>query len=77
MFMEPITFRCAVAKVQTLADGGLRVWLDLPEDATLAAAHLMTCQQYGQYLSAELVEAEESPNGGTGTVNRRAAKRRK
>lgn len=59
--MEPITFRCAVAKVQTLADGGLRVWLDLPEGETLAAAHLMACQQHGVYLSTSMEPMESEP----------------
>lgn len=49
-----ITFECAVAKVQTLSDGGIRVWLDLPETETLAAAKLMACQIEGVYLQADL-----------------------
>ena len=64
-----IAFKCAVAKVQTLADGALRVWIDLPEDATFAAAQLMACQRHGVYLAAELVpqgdeaEIEADTNG--------------
>ena len=42
---DPITFPAVVNKVSTLADGGLRVTLDLPEDAILAAAELMTCKR--------------------------------
>ena len=38
---EAIEFVAAVNKVQTLADGGLRVTLDLPEDAIIQAAWLM------------------------------------
>ena len=38
---EPIRFIAQVAKVQTLADGGLRVTLDLPESAIMQAAELM------------------------------------
>lgn len=49
-----ISFECAVAKVQTLADGGIRVWIDLPETETLAAAKLMACQIEGVYLRADL-----------------------
>ena len=44
---EPITFPAQIVKVQTLADGGLRVTLDLPETAILAAAHLMECKRQG------------------------------
>ena len=42
---DPITFPAVVNKVSTLADGGLRVTLDLPEDAILAAAELMACKR--------------------------------
>ena len=44
---DPITFPAVVNKVSTLADGGLRVTLDLPEDAILAAAELMAVRQAG------------------------------
>lgn len=52
---ESITFQGTVAKVQTLADGGIRVSFDLPEDATLAAAHLMACQAHSALLAATLI----------------------
>ena len=42
-----ITFPAQVVKVQTLADGGLRVTLDLPETAIFAAAQLMECKRIG------------------------------
>ncbi len=38
---ETITFEALVSQVRTLADGGLRVTLDLPEDAVYQAAWLM------------------------------------
>lgn len=44
---ESICFQAAVAKVQTLADGGIRVTLDLPEDAICQAAQLMECKRFG------------------------------
>lgn len=47
-----IEFECAVSKVQTLADGGLRITLDLPEGATVAAKMLMETR--GKYLQAVL-----------------------
>lgn len=58
MTKAAIEFDCAVSKVQTLADGGLRVTLDLPEDATLAAKALMDWR--GKYLRASLVVSPKS-----------------
>ena len=48
---EPITFEAIVNKVTTLADGGLRIALDLPEDAIIQAAWLMQCKRDGIVLS--------------------------
>ena len=42
-----IVFEAQVAKVQTLADGGVRVTLDLPETAITQAAMLMECKREG------------------------------
>ena len=44
---DAIVFPAQVVKVQTLADGGLRLTLDLPETAILQAAHLMECKRQG------------------------------
>jgi len=44
---ESVTFRAQVARCQTLADGGLRVTLDLPEDAVEAVACLMAFKRFG------------------------------
>lgn len=44
---EPVTFMAQVARVQTLADGGLRVTLDLPESAIEQAACLMAFKRWG------------------------------
>ena len=61
---DAIEFPAQVARVQTLADGGLRVTLDLPESAILAVAELMTCKRFGQVLrvvcTAQSVEAVPS-----------------
>lgn len=51
---DPIKFTATIAKVQTLADGGIRVTLDLPETAILAAAQLMTVRQQVGVVNAEL-----------------------
>ena len=42
---KAIEFIAVVYKVQTLVDGGLRVTLDLPETAIVAAAKLMECKR--------------------------------
>lgn len=47
---EPVTFEATVNKVTTLADGGLRIAFDLPEDAIVAAAWLMECKRNGVVL---------------------------
>jgi hypothetical protein len=47
---EPIHFTAQVAKVQTLADGGLRLILDLPETAIDVAAEMMKVKQAGAVL---------------------------
>lgn len=44
------TFNAAVEQVRTLADGGLRVTLDLPEDAIESAAIMMECKRNATYL---------------------------
>jgi len=48
--MEPIEFTAQVARVQTLADGGLRFTLDAPESCVMQAAELMTCKRFGVVL---------------------------
>jgi hypothetical protein len=42
-----IEFPAQVAKIQTLADGGLRLTLDMPETAIQQAAMLMECKREG------------------------------
>lgn len=44
---ESVTFMAQVARVQTLADGGLRITLDLPESAIEQAACLMAFKRFG------------------------------
>jgi hypothetical protein len=76
---QGIIFTASVFKVQTLSDGGIRVTLDLAENATLQAAHLMVCQSQGIALEATLkpVEMKVQPeNGGNRTISRTKAKRR-
>lgn len=42
---EPITFDATVYKVQTIVDFGIRITLDLPDSAIIAAAQLMTVKR--------------------------------
>jgi len=49
--LTDITFVAEVAKVQTLADGGIRLTLDLGESDTMQMAQLAMCQQFGVLLS--------------------------
>ena len=64
---EPIAFTATIAKVQMLADGGLRLTLDLPETAILQAAHLMEVRRQMAVVEASLVpvvmESREDASG--------------
>ncbi len=44
---DTVTFLAEIVRVQTLADHGLRLTLDLPEDEVLAAAKLMEFKRLG------------------------------
>ena len=64
-----ITFECAVNQVRTLADGGIRVVLDLPEDSVAEAAMLMEAKRQGIYLKASFsthIDSEDIDNGRKG-----------
>jgi len=56
---ETLTFDATVAKVQTLIDNGLRVTLDLPEQAIEAAAVLMALKRNGSALKVTVEIAED------------------
>jgi len=68
-----VIFWATVAQVRTLADGGIRVTMDLSEDAIMQAAQLMECKRVGAVLRV-VVKTE---NGNGKTVSRATAKRRK
>ena len=51
---DALTFDATVAKVQTLADQGLRVTLDLPETAIEAAAVLMALKREQRVLKVQV-----------------------
>ena len=48
--MSETVFWAIVGKVQTMADGGIRVCLDLPESAIVEAAELMANKRQGVVL---------------------------
>ena len=48
-----IRFEAIVAKAQTLADGGIRITLDLPEDAIPQMAMLIEAKREGLPLEFE------------------------
>jgi hypothetical protein len=52
---ERITFSAEVNKVQTLADGGIRVTFDLPESEIMQMAQLAECKRWGAVLTVECV----------------------
>ena len=56
---DAITFPAQVQKVQTLADGGIRVTLDLPETAIPQMAMLAECKRVGMALTVEVREDKE------------------
>jgi hypothetical protein len=55
MAEEIIRFTAQVNRVQTLADGGLRVVLDLPESAIDAATQMMQVKLAGAILEVAAV----------------------
>ena len=52
---ETIKFKAEVAKVQTMADGGVRVVLDLGEDGRRVMEALTECKQKGIVLDIDAV----------------------
>jgi hypothetical protein len=55
---EAITFVATVYKVQTLIDNGIRVTLDLPEQAIGEAAALMECKRDEVPLNIDITVAK-------------------
>jgi hypothetical protein len=59
-----IKFQAQVIKVQTLADGALRITLDLPEDLINIAALLMESKRQGGLLEIAAVAVKKAKNAG-------------
>jgi hypothetical protein len=61
---ESISFPASVARVKTLADGGIRVELDLPETEVMSAAQLMECKRAGAALKVTIETVEVKVSSG-------------
>ena len=61
---DALTFDATVAKVQTLVDNGIRLTLDLPEQAIEAAAVLMALKRQGSALKVTVEIAPKSAEYG-------------
>ena len=59
---EPTEFYAIVAKIQTMADNGLRVTLDLPEQAIEQVAELMIYKRAGVVLDVAITPRPEREN---------------
>jgi len=70
-----VRFWATVAQVRTLADGGIRVTLDLPENAIMQAAQLMECKRAEVVL--DMMAKPRVENGKDQAISRTKAKRRK
>ncbi len=51
---DSIEFQAIVARVQTMADNGLRITLDLPEQAVAEVAQLMELKRLGAILEVQV-----------------------
>lgn len=56
--MEAICFDAVVYKVATLTDGGIRITLDLSENAIPQAAQLMECKRNETALRVAMVRQD-------------------
>ena len=57
---KPITFDAIIYKVQTLVDHGIRLTLDLPENAIVAAAQMMALKRTAAILHIEIIPEIQS-----------------
>ena len=54
-----IRFQAQVSQVKTMADGGIRLVLDLPESAIDTATKMMQVRQSGSYLEVAAVPVKK------------------
>jgi hypothetical protein len=69
---EAIRFQAQVSKVTTLADGGIRVVLDLSETDIEVAKQMMQARQQGAILEVAAVAVLQSLTNGETETNKRA-----
>jgi hypothetical protein len=69
---EAIRFQAQVAKVTTLADGGIRLVLDLAETDIEVAKQMMEARQRGAILEVAAVAVLQSLTNGKTETNKRA-----
>lgn len=60
---EPIITTVIVARVQTMADGGLRFIFDAPETETFIAAQFMECKRFGIVGKLTFTPVENNTDG--------------
>lgn len=58
-----VKFWALIAKVQTMADGGLRIYLDLPENAVESAAVLMQYKRIGVVADVVMTPRRDNEQG--------------
>ena len=63
MRVTDIIFQATVSKVQTLADGGLRVTLDMAESETVAMMQLVECKRFEAVLHIIARPAKQETTG--------------
>jgi hypothetical protein len=76
--VDPIRFTATVARVRTMADGGLRFEFDVGEEMTMQAAQLMECKRWGGVLEVECrasVKQNGSENGKVEAGRKRKSQR--
>lgn len=61
IMIEPIKTVVTIAKIQTMADGGLRFVFDAGEMETLQAAYLMECKRFGVAGELTFIPIENTP----------------
>jgi hypothetical protein len=71
---DSIEFQAQVARVQTMADGGLRFTLDTGEKYIMQAAQLMKCKQFGAVLE---IKASVKQSGAVNAETMEAGRKRK
>lgn len=70
--LSVIRFQAQIQKVQTLADGGLRLTLDLSEHEIETATKMMQCKVSGALLEVAAVPVKQERNRDNAEVSTRS-----